>query len=789
MKKHLSILAATLIIFAIAFQLFKPSEVLPNAVDQKLVEQIVANLSSDTYFGRKAGTKENEMALDYIESQFSALGLSSYRQSFEALIPETENESNFSFFDPVLQEEKILKHHIDYKMLSWGPAGSLNYQGDIVFTDNNVYKVDPAQLKGKLVVTQGTPYIGDSLEQIINAGAVGVLYYLGNNETDVIANKNLDLGDKTGDQFALGFISRDLYFQFKQIANQNKIISNEILPSGTIHGLISGVNFNHPITFNPISTENMYFTFDQDEGTLKDYFNSHNGETFVVLQASIDHVGGLREPIEERFFYPGAAHSAIGVGLLLDAANTLNDKDSNANIIFAITNADDTGMQGINQMMKDFAPVLENTLFVSLLDIGGVGSSTTYLGGVGDGNDIFLSKVVALGSKEAIPTLSYRTALSTTNPDISLVLVSQDNKNAYTVLDEANSINYDSVNNVSRLIYKWLGTTYYKYNAFSGIPIFFRSLFIAILFILLINFILESYKEDYLILKRISISRAFLLEKWLLSLLTALVIIVLMIFVTMLPRDLNYGVYGGRLTTNFSFEVMIQQMGDFILNFKFSGVKDTAFVLRTFKNSLILLFVASLLAFVLGSLKGLFDAYSNKENTEVRSFTSLVVMSVPDIIWILISHLIIIAVGKQIELPILRQLVFPILTLTIMPMVYLSRIAYLGFIEEKGKPYYTALLSRGIKKKSIFFSHMIVPALQKVFTSFLGILPLMISNMIIIEYLFDYKGLANFVLIADRTQDQNTFIVLLIGISVLYLIFAWVTKLGIYSLTARRRRR
>ena len=789
MKKHLSILAASLIIIAITFQLFKPSEHLPQAIDQNLVEQVVENLSSGTYLGRKAGTIENKMALDYIESQFLTLGLSSYRQSFEALIPETEYQSNFSFFDPVLQTKEVLKPHSDYKMLTWGPSGSLSYNGDIVFADNNVYKVDPEQLNGKIVVTQGTPYIGDSLEQIINAGAVGVFYYLGNNEIDVIATKNLDLGNKTGDQFALGFISRERYFEFKQIAAQDKIISKEILPSGTIHGFIRDVDFSHPISFDPITTENMYLTLDAQVATFEDYLKAHKGEDFVVLQASVDHVGSLFEPLDEHEYYPGAAHSATGVGILLDIANTVKDKSADTNIIFAITNADDTEMQGIRRMMTDFNSVLDKTLFVSLVDIGGLNSDQTYLGGVGEGNEIYLSKVVALGSREAIPTISYRTSLSTTNPDLSLIMMSQNNSNAYTVLDRSDAVDYESVNNVGRLLYKWLGTTYYSYNAFTGIPEILRIGFIVVLLILLLNFILESYKDHYKILKRISLSRIFLFEKWLLSLLTALVIILLMIFVTLLPRDLNFGTYGGRFTTNFSFDVIIQQIGDFILNFKYSGVKDTEFVMRTFKNSFFLLAVSSVFSLVLGSLKGLFDAYSNKENTEVRSFTSLVIMSVPDIIWILISHLIIIAIGKKMELPVLRQVVFPILTLTIMPMVYLSRIAYLSFIEEKGRPYFIALLSRGIKKRSIFFGHMLVPTLQKVFTSYLGILPLMISNMIIIEYLFDYKGLANFVLIADRTQDQTTFIVLLVGISILYLLFAWMTKLGIYSLTSRRRRR
>ena len=122
-----------------------------------------------------------------------------------------------------------------------------------------------------------------------------------------------------------------------------------------------------------------------------------------------------------------------------------------------------------------------------------------------------------------------------------------------------------------------------------------------------------------------------------------------------------------------------------------------------------------------------------------------------------------------------------------MPTIYVSRISYLAFVKEKTQPYYYALKSRGFSKLRIYCNHLLLPVLENVLTSMLGLSSVMISNMIIVEYLFDYKGLANFVLIADKSKDEVTFISLIAAISVLYILLTGLIRFSISFTTSRRK--
>jgi ABC-type dipeptide/oligopeptide/nickel transport system permease component len=113
--------------------------------------------------------------------------------------------------------------------------------------------------------------------------------------------------------------------------------------------------------------------------------------------------------------------------------------------------------------------------------------------------------------------------------------------------------------------------------------------------------------------------------------------------------------------------------------------------------------------------------------------------------------------------------------------------SYLAFSRERIKPYFIALKSRGISKFRIFTWHLILPVLENALTAMTGLASVMISNLIIVEYLFDYKGLANFVLIADKSKDEVTFISLIAAISILYILFTGLLK-GLLILTSARRK-
>jgi len=118
----------------------------------------------------------------------------------------------------------------------------------------------------------------------------------------------------------------------------------------------------------------------------------------------------------------------------------------------------------------------------------------------------------------------------------------------------------------------------------------------------------------------------------------------------------------------------------------------------------------------------------------------------------------------------LRGWLLPLAALTVMPAVYISRIAFVGFRHELNRPYITALKAKGASRARIFFNHLLQPVWERSLSAMQGLIAILISNLIIVEYLFDYKGLANYILQADKAQDNHTFVSLILGLTVLYVL-------------------
>ena len=58
------------------------AEAYSQTVDQKKLLTDIQVLSSDVYEGRKTGTRENQMAADYIAARFRALGLKAFKGNY-----------------------------------------------------------------------------------------------------------------------------------------------------------------------------------------------------------------------------------------------------------------------------------------------------------------------------------------------------------------------------------------------------------------------------------------------------------------------------------------------------------------------------------------------------------------------------------------------------------------------------------------------------------------------------------------------------------------------------------
>lgn len=771
MKKFLPLcVTGFLFILIIGFAL-TPDAYEPKILDVENAMEHITVLSGPEMEGRQTGTYGNERAMDYVKKELSEMGFDINPLFFDAQVPFFDDGSIFTFQG---EEGQIisLEAFKDYRFSSWGPGGSLTYEGDIVFADDNAYNLPDEVLKDKVVVTEASPYIGDSLATMMNAGVKGILYYPNmfsgvDNAEAYVKMQTLSLGYKSGDLIGLGFINRETFALLKTLARANPLTVDKKGPSGTVYGLIKQVDIKQTMRFETVSTQNFYVEIEGE-----------NRDSKIVILSEIDHAGKLND----QYYYPGAIQNASSVSLMLELARAFKESDvkPKQSLIFMVVNASEVDQQGISAMLNEKDMDASHIQVFSMERIGAALTEEFMLTSSGEVSKMLVSKFSSLAQDYEIPleisrSVSYKNEIFA-NHGISAITLSGLNPDDHLVGDTITKVSPEQLNRAYKLSQGYVMSEAFPKNPWLLLNQTEKLLIAGVFIYLYMMYVLEELKAHYLWANRLYYSSVVMILKKMGTILTLISILILLVFITKLPRDMNISVIGGTLDTNFSPYLTMKQALAFIRNIFNTGIAEWDFILGALSKSLILYGVAIVFGLGIGIFKGLFDAYSDKDDSEWRSFMSLTVLSVPDIIWILFANFLIVKLNQLTPMPALRMWIFPILTLSIMPIVAVSRVTFVAFEKEKAKPYYLALKSRGISKWRIFSRHLIHPAMESALATMLGLTSVLISNMIIVEYLFDYKGLANFVLIADKTKDQVTFISLIAAISILYVISSAVIR-------------
>jgi len=764
MKKRITLAAVAMILVIAIGGMMQPDSFDPAVFQAERIQADISRFVSDDLSGRQAGTEKNKDIIQTVQTEFEAAGLDVTTQSFKAQIPFFSTEQTFSFFDAE-GNAVSLSPNKDYKLVAWGPGGSADYSGDLIFTDDNPYKFPEGYFEGKIVVMSGNPLIGDSLQELIDAGVKGVLYYTGIRDENTLTAVNIQdmtLGEKPGDTIIFGTVTQSVFAAFKRVALAHPIEPDEIVPAGTVYGYVPDVTLNQTIAFETVETANVL-------GVIPGKDRSHA----VIIAAGMDDSGVYDSEVRAEL----QENQSSGLAGMLELARMFGAYANEGvqpkqTVIFAALNAETSDSQGTKALLESGMSFDFSAGDVQVLRIDQIG-------------DAFSQEDLGIAIDGTAPILVSR--YNQVAEDLGFELASVSVK-ASSVLpyEEAGIpavvLGYGNVRSTTYLASAALGETLYPQNPWQVLTRREGMVLVLLAVYLYLMYAIALYRDKY---PALALSTPIQVLRKAGGILTPIVILLVLIMLTKLPRDFDVAMVGGLPESNFSLKLTLEHTLSFLRNIKDTG-GEWAFIVGAFLNSAKLFGLTSIIAFVLGLGKGLFDAYSEKNDSALRSFTSLAVLSVPEILWILLANLAIIAIGKVVQLPELRTFFFPLMILSIMPTVYVSRMAYLAFSREKEKPYCMALRSRGIPKIRLYLVHLMPPAVESALTALLGLASVLISNMIVIEYLFDYKGLANFVLIADKTKDSETFIYLIAAISILYLLYTAVIK-GLLSLNGMGR--
>ncbi|WP_169891177.1 ABC transporter permease subunit [Litchfieldia alkalitelluris] len=163
-------------------------------------------------------------------------------------------------------------------------------------------------------------------------------------------------------------------------------------------------------------------------------------------------------------------------------------------------------------------------------------------------------------------------------------------------------------------------------------------------------------------------------------------------------------------------------------------------------RSLKIIVTSFLFAILLGITKGIYD-FQNKHNRKgiIGSGTTWLFQSIPDFFliislqWIILFYIPVIPLFGHEHW---YSFIVPSILVGLYPLMYVARITSATLAEEEGKMYITVARSKGFSTWKVLFRHILKNCLSTIFSHFSSIMVYILSNLLIVEYLLDYKGAA-----------------------------------------------
>lgn len=207
------------------------------------------------------------------------------------------------------------------------------------------------------------------------------------------------------------------------------------------------------------------------------------------------------------------------------------------------------------------------------------------------------------------------------------------------------------------------------------------------------------------------------------------------------------------------------------------------FILDTYVYTLTIMIVAFLVAVLLATFFANLTFYFSKRIQSAILKGLHVLETLPDLFVVFSIQLIVIWIYKHTNLlPTIpfstmqeKTYFLPIVTLAILPTIYLYKITLLNYHTEIEKEYTTFALAKGMKPFYVLYKHVLINVLLSIFYNAKSIYFFMLSNMIVLEFLFNIYGLLQF-LITHPTPEIMAIGILLLTIPfyIIFEILKWV---------------
>lgn len=272
-------------------------------------------------------------------------------------------------------------------------------------------------------------------------------------------------------------------------------------------------------------------------------------------------------------------------------------------------------------------------------------------------------------------------------------------------------------------------------------------------------------------------------KKVLASILIFCIFIYATVFIITIPKSYTVKKVDGKWTASYPIKNVIKGVNNKVVSLAKGDYKVTengkdlvALVQVALKRSLKILIGGLIIAVVFGILKGILDSRRGKSrDSSLKVLLTIIPISLPDVlivamlqafaIW-LIQHGI--RIFKVAGAGSWHHEVLPIVALSILPACYIARVTAMSIESCYEKEYVKAAIGKGCSSRRILWNHVMRNAIGIIFESLSNITAMIITNMMIVEYMFSYPGITSMLMNSYRSFDRNTTIVTIIVIGMLY---------------------
>lgn len=169
-------------------------------------------------------------------------------------------------------------------------------------------------------------------------------------------------------------------------------------------------------------------------------------------------------------------------------------------------------------------------------------------------------------------------------------------------------------------------------------------------------------------------------------------------------------------------------------------------------NSLLLMGAAAAIAVVLGVVKGFWDFEAiRRRRLAVGPVVTSALAGLPDFWLVLLLQLLAAWMYRELDIQPFRtsydatdpasSFAFPLLTLCLIPMAHVARVTATAMGNVYDREYIRTARAKGLTEFRVIYKHALRNAVVQILDGLPGVMAIMVSNLLIVEYLYNYPGL------------------------------------------------